>query len=313
MVLGRHNGNQLCEGLHRYIKAVYYDKWDPRVTAADPYILVATGDLARVNLKGTKCVTVCGLKECDRRLPSQKLSVGGHENNMNQSRTLYVPAVAGYATESELMPLFEQLVELLVEIEQEKYIVVDGIRYENVFIKVLVVADMMFLHKFTERGGCCASTTRFCMFCSCMSKFCHEGEPGGCDGCRRDNKVYDANGMQICIHHDMVTPGKKARQVQRQAVLAELLRGKRPARKKPIWEDLAGLRRACLDRCVPGSTNLDGSLAFKPADLHAIPKMSVAKCEAWLDQRCDGTPPHVPSLLHHIRVRDYSLLCVVVL
>jgi hypothetical protein len=125
------------------------------------------------------------------------------------------------------MPLFEQLVELLVEIEQKEYIVVDGIRYENVFIKVLVVADMMFLHKFTERGGRCASTTRFCMFCSCMSKFRHESEPGGCDGCRRDNKVYDANGMQICIHHDMVTPEKKASQLQRQAVLAELLRGKR--------------------------------------------------------------------------------------
>jgi hypothetical protein len=92
-------GNQLRD-LHRYVKAVYYDKRDPRVTAADPYILVAIGDLARVNLKGTKCVTICGMKECDRRLPSQKLSVGGHENNMNQLRTLYVPAVAGYATES---------------------------------------------------------------------------------------------------------------------------------------------------------------------------------------------------------------------
>ena len=292
---GDRTGNQLREGVHRYVKAVYYDKWDPRVTVDDPYILVLTGDLARVNLKGTKCVTVCGMKECDRRLPSQKQSIGGHENNMNQSRTLYVPAVAGYATESELMPLFEQLVELFVEIEQEKYIIVDGTRYDNVFIKVLVVADMMFLHKFTERGGCCASTTHFCMFCSCMSKFRHEGEPGGCDACRRENKVYDANGIQICLCHDMLTPEKKSSQLQRQAVLAELLRGKLPARKKPLWEDLAGLRRACLERCVPGSTNLDGSLAFKPADLTAIPKMSVAKCEAWLNQRCDG----IPHTCHH--------------
>ena len=294
---GDSTGNQLREGVHRYVKAVYYDKWDPRVTAADPYILVLTGDLARVNLKGTKCVTVCGMKQCDRRLPSQKMSIGGHENNMNQSRTLYVPAIAGYATESELMPLFEQLVELFVEIEQAQYITVDGTRYDNVFIKVLVVADMMFLHKFTQRGGCCASTTHFCMFCSCMSKFRHEGEPGGCDACRRENKVYDANGIQICLCHDMLTPEKKASQLLRLAVLEELLRGKLPARKKPRWEDLAGLRRACLERCVPGSTNLDGSLAFKPADLLAIPRMSVAKCEAWLDQRCDGI---LPSCLHYI-------------
>ncbi len=44
---GDTTGNQLREGLHRYVKAVYYDKWDPRVTVADPYILVVTGDLAR--------------------------------------------------------------------------------------------------------------------------------------------------------------------------------------------------------------------------------------------------------------------------
>ncbi len=70
---------------------------------------VLTGDLARVNLKG-KFVTLCGGKEFDRRLPSQQDTVG-HQNNINQSRTLYVPAVAGYVKESDLMPLFEQLVE----------------------------------------------------------------------------------------------------------------------------------------------------------------------------------------------------------
>ena len=186
---GDGTGNQLREGVHRYVKSVYYNKWDTRVTADDPYIVVLTGDLARVNLKGSKCVTLCGAKECDHRLPSQKQSTGGHENNINQSRNLYVPAAAGYCTESDLMPLFEQLVELFVEIEHQKYVIVDGIRYDNIFIKVLIVADMMFLHKFTERGGCCASTTHFCMFCSCMSKFRNEGEPGGCDACRGDGIV----------------------------------------------------------------------------------------------------------------------------
>ena len=72
-----------------------------------------------MNLKGSKCVTLCGAKECDHRLPSQKQSTGGHENNINQSRNLYVPAAAGYCTESDLMPLFEQLVELFVEIESD--------------------------------------------------------------------------------------------------------------------------------------------------------------------------------------------------
>ena len=296
-------GNQLREGVHRYVKSVYYNKWDTRVTADDPYIVVLTGDLARVNLKGSKCVTLCGAKECDHRLPSQKQSTGGHENNINQSRNLYVPAAAGYCTESDLMPLFEQLVELFVEIEHQKYVIVDGIRYDNVFIKVLIVADMMFLHKFTERGGCCASTTHFCMFCSCMSKFRNEGEPGGCDACRRDGIVYDTQGLQICLHHDMVTPEKKARQRQRQIFLEELLTDKMPPRKKPMWEDKAGLQRACLERCVPGVTNLDGRLSYRPGDLTAIPKMTIPKLNAWLDQRCEGI---TPTTFHN----NFNIVCV---
>jgi hypothetical protein len=106
--------------VHRYIKAVYYDKHDTRVTEDDPYVTVLTGDLARVNLKGN-FVTLCGAKECDRRLPSQQDTVG-HQNNINQSRTLYVPAVAGYVKESDLMPLFEQLVDYFVEVEKQKLI-----------------------------------------------------------------------------------------------------------------------------------------------------------------------------------------------
>ncbi len=66
-------------------------------------------------------MTLYGAKECDRRFKSQKQTVG-HQNNMNQSRTwpLYVPAAAGYVDESDLMPFFEQLVEMFVEIEQQK-------------------------------------------------------------------------------------------------------------------------------------------------------------------------------------------------
>jgi hypothetical protein len=110
----------------------------------------------------------------------------------------------------------------------------------------------------------------------------------------RDDKVYDDKGFQIYIHHDHLTPEKKARQLQRQAQLEELLRGKMPPRKNPVWEDLASLRLACLERCVPGSTTLDGRLAYKPKDLDKIPKMTVTQCNAWLDQRCEGTT--FPSL-----------------
>jgi hypothetical protein len=279
-------GNTLREGVHRYIKAVYYDKHDTRVTEDDPYVTVLTGDLARVNLKG-KFVTLCGAKECDRRLPSQQDTVG-HQNNINQSRTLYVPAVAGYVKESDLMPLFEQLVEYFVEVEKQQFIVVDGQRYDNIFIKVLVVADMMFLQKFTGRGGGCAKTTHFCMFCSCINKFRHEGEPGGCDRCRSAGMVYDDNGLQLCRHHDHITPEKRARQQQRHAHLEQVLRGKWPARKKPLWEDQAGLRLACIERCVPGHTDLDGRPAYKAGDIRKIGRMTIAACNAWLDRRCAG-------------------------
>ena len=106
------------EGVHRYVKSVYVDACDELATAEDPYILAVTGDLARVSFSG-KAVTLGGPKECDRRLVSQQLTGKPHItargaryiNNMNQSRTLYTPAIGGYSTESDMMPLFEELVE----------------------------------------------------------------------------------------------------------------------------------------------------------------------------------------------------------
>ncbi len=112
------------------------------MTENDPYILVVTGDLGRVPLNG-KFVTMGGPKEADCRLASQTLTGNDY---MSQSRTLYTPAIGGYATEAQLIPIFEELVELFIEIEKQKYVIVDGQRYDTVFIKVLVVADMSFLH-----------------------------------------------------------------------------------------------------------------------------------------------------------------------
>jgi hypothetical protein len=291
---GDAHGNKLREGAHRYIKAVYVDKWDTRVTANKPYIVALTGDLARVSLNN-KAVTLCGVKECDPRLVSQKRTQVNNFNDPsraktigNQSRNLYIPAMGGYTDESTLMPLFEELVEIFVEVEKQKYCVVDGKQYE-VHIDVKIVADMMFLHKFTERGGCCASTTFFCMFCSCMSKFRHEGQPGGCDACKLEGTVYDDKGIFACIHHDMMTPERTKAFQDRLAFLQTKLQGKVPKRKKPVWGDLAGLRQACLERCVPGVTNKDGHDAYNVRDKTKLKTMNTTACEAWLNQRTEGT------------------------
>ncbi len=164
---GDAEGNTLRKGVHRYVKAVYFGAWDARATADDPYVLAVTGDLARVSFSG-KAVTLGGPKECDRRLVSQQLTgkphttAGGvhYYNNMNQLRTLFTPAIGGYSTESDMMLLFEELVDYFVGIEKQQFCVVGGKEYE-VFIKVLVVADMMFLQTFTGHGGGCASNTYF--------------------------------------------------------------------------------------------------------------------------------------------------------
>ena len=282
---GDEEGNTLHEGVHRYVKALYFDAWDSRATADDPYIIAVTGDLARVSFSG-KAVTMCGAKQCDRRLVSQQLT--GNKGHMNQSRTLYTPAIGGYSTESDMMPLFEQLVDAFVEIEKQQFCVVDGKEYE-VFIKVLVVADMMFLQKFTGHGGGCASTTHFCMFCSCISKFRHEGQPGGCEDCRSKRIVYDKRGLQVCLHHDVITPERLIQQRARLVHLQDKLRGTYPARKKPSWDNLAGLRLACLERCVEGVTNKDGRDAYNPLDKLKILEMNTKACVAWLNERTEGT------------------------
>ncbi len=70
-------------------------------------------------------MTICGPKLVDPRLPCQQAT----GKTSNQSSNLYTPAVAGYVDEAHLM----------------KYI--QNERHE-VFIDVLVVADMAYLHKF---------------------------------------------------------------------------------------------------------------------------------------------------------------------
>jgi hypothetical protein len=126
------------------------------------------------------------------------------------------------------------------------------------------------------------------MFCSCMSKFRHEGQPGGCEDCRNKHKVYDKQGsLQICLHHDVVTPERLLAQ-RRRVHLKDKLSGTFPLRKKPAWENLHGLRQACLDRCIPGVTNKDGHNAYDPRDIRKIPTMNITACEVWLNERTEG-------------------------
>ncbi len=101
----------------------------------------------------------------------------------------------------KMMPFFEEMVGAFMEIEKRGYIEIDGER-RHVNIKVVIVADMSFLHKYLNRGDGSASTTRFCFMCSSTCHYRHKGYPGGCLKCRAKNIVYDkANGCQLCLHH----------------------------------------------------------------------------------------------------------------
>ena len=70
-----------------------------------------------------------------------------------------------------------------------------------------------------------------------------------------------------------------------------------PLRKKPIWEDKAGLRLACLKSCVPGLRTLDGRPAYDPEDVERIKRMTVTQCEAWLNARFEGMVFRIDSFV----------------
>ena len=85
------NGNIWCwgdadgrftNGVNRYVYEVYC-KLDPRCELApqdDPWLVPVTGDGTRVSFRG-KGITMCGVKQADARLPSQKET----GKTMNQS------------------------------------------------------------------------------------------------------------------------------------------------------------------------------------------------------------------------------------
>ena len=138
---------EFVTAVNRYVYEIYVKARSALVTQAKPWFVALSGDLVRVTTRG-KSMTICGPKLVDPRLPCQQAT----GKTSNQSRNLYTPAVAGYVDEAHLMKYFDRLVDCFREIQDQGYCVVQNERHE-VFIDVLVVADMAYLHKFLRRGG----------------------------------------------------------------------------------------------------------------------------------------------------------------
>ena len=133
--------------VNMYMKVVYVDAGVEGVDEEHPWEVVLTGDGARVNQRN-KCITTCGVKKCDKRLPSQ-LRTGKQSNSFSsQSRMEYTPAISGYESEASVMPYFHLLVAAFEEIETRRYVEVQDANgmYEKctVHLKVFV---LQFLHE----------------------------------------------------------------------------------------------------------------------------------------------------------------------
>ena len=247
------NGNVWCwgddkgdfeTGVNRYVYEIYVKARSPLVTKTRPWIVPLTGDLARVSTRG-KAITMCGPKQSDPRLPCQQ----GTGKTSNQSRNLYTPAVAGYVNEAHLMQYFDRMVSCFKDIEERGYCVVNNMRHE-VFIDVIVVADMSYLHKYLKRGGGSHSCTHFCFLCSLTSKYRQEGYPGGCLKCRRKDFVYDKiTGAQKCHHHDVCDAQFLEWESARLAYLEANVKPRIQKSAKPHYENFDSLLQECLLRC----------------------------------------------------------------
>jgi hypothetical protein len=239
-------------------------------TEHDPWLVPVTGDGTRVSYRG-KSITMCGVKQADGRLPSQ------HETGktMNQSRHMYVPALAGYTDEKSIMPYFEEFLRALRDIEDIGFCVVDMKEYK-VHIRCFVVEDLAFEQKYLQRGGGSGKTTRFCFMCSNICHFRHKGYPGGCWKCRAAGTDYDEQtGVQICLCHDVCTPDFLIWEKERFEDLSARVGTTIPMSKIPPWESVGALRHECCKRC------------YTPQDRARLNKMPTeAQMQHWLVARC---------------------------
>ena len=168
---------------------------------------------------------------------------------MCQASSMYTPAVAGYKDESQLMPYFNLMVNEFLKIEEQQYCVVNAKKY-NVHIKITSVADLSFLHKYTQRGGGSHAASCFCIMCGALRNFKHMGYPGGCLECRARGIVYcPDDGIQICRHYDRCTPDFLQWQAARYTELCKLV-PEFPLTSLPAWDNVNQLREECIKRCV---------------------------------------------------------------
>jgi hypothetical protein len=298
------NGNVWCwgdadgrfkNGVNRYVYEVYC-KIDPLCEKApphDPWLVPVTGDGTRVSYRG-KSVTMCGVKQADARLPSQ-LETG---KTMNQSRHMYLPALAGYTDEKSIMPYFDEFVQAFQDIEEKGYCVVDGKQY-NIYIRWFVVGDLAFEQKYLGRGGGSGKTTRFCFMCSNTCHYRHKGYPGGCLKCRKLGIVYDeVTGVQKCLCHDVCTPEFLNWEKERFEDLSERVATTIPLSKLPPWESVGALRHECCKR------------AATPQDRARLNKMTTeAQMQHWLLARCRRKCV-VIFVVHVVPRRTYSFSCI---
>jgi hypothetical protein len=98
---------------------------------------------------------------------------------MNQPRKLHTPALAGYASETTLTPLFHEMIATFEEIEERGYCEVDGIQCKAP-TKAVVVADTPFVWKCTGRG-CASGSGSFwtCKVCVCTCFRASSGDAHG--------------------------------------------------------------------------------------------------------------------------------------
>jgi hypothetical protein len=298
------NGNVWCwgdadgrfkNGVNRYVYEVYckIDPFCEKAPSHDPWLVPLTGDGTRVSYRG-KSITMCGVKQADTRLPSQ------HETGktMNQSRHMYLPALAGYTDEKTIMPYFEEFVQAFLEIEERGYCVVDNQQY-NIYIRCFVVGDLAFEQKYLGRGGGSGKTTRFCFLCSNTCHYRHKGYPGGCMKCRKEGIVYDElTGVQKCLCHDVCTPEFLKWEKERFEDLSERVATTIPLSKLPVWESVGALRHECCKRAVT------------PQDRARLNKMTTeAQMQHWLLTKCRRKCVVIP-VAHVVPHLTYSSLCI---
>ena len=152
--------------------------------------------------------------------------------------------------EEHIIKYFDRIVVRFRDIQERGYCVVDGERHV-VFIGVIVVVDISYLHKYLRRGGGSHSCTNCCFLCSMNRKYRQEGYHRECLECRRKGEGYnDLTGCQQCRHHDVCDREFLEWENTRMRYLEKNVKPCIPATNKPYYESLESLREERLKKCA---------------------------------------------------------------